>query len=975
MSVWYGGPLLLILANLSYASSSSHFKNAGHDINILSHRILQNLPTVKKYNPFPEFLTDYESFNQSINENMSQVGYTVLVNIVFAVLFLCIFSYNRIRNAKLFAPKANIKGERCPPLLTNLNMYSWMRELWNISDDVIFENGGFDALTFIRFYRLNCKIFAVFAIYAILVLLPVNGTAPTEDNSVDSFQRWSMTNIKQQSSLCWFHLFGIFLLTAITVYYLEMEFVFYAKQRHAYLRQRHAHLRTVLVEGIPKKMRSCKTLALYFEVLYPNAVQQVRLAQDIRKLETTVNDRSRALRKLEMHLYQYYSDQIIAGEDVSAHKRDQHVGSRQDTKVRPQLLVGNELVDAIKHYSHLVSKFNEIVASEQLKARSLAAKVDQMNHKQSVYVIEGLLRVTEMGTLDSLLRQLGNNFSEVGRNVGNVQPIQVRGTNAGYGGTGITRLKSNNTDKDSPLNAIAGEIKVQDYDKFVKDYGDDSSDDDITYVGNEMRPGNVVQLRYSFKEWMYAIWRADSLSAKVDHFLDGPFKQVEDDADEESVNLIRPLHERKLFLPKAFVTFKTFTAATIARQVIHVQLAGHLAVSEAPEPRDVRWHNMYLNRRGFLIRAFFIECFVVCLIVFWVVPITLLSHVTGLVYLQKVPWIKSICTNSPLLRSLLGLLQPATMVGLMQLLPPLFQALGDLQGCVSFSKIQFLSFDRYFLFQVINIFLVTTVAGSVADAVATVLTSPANAFTLLGMSLPKMGGYFTTFIIIKAFFGLGMEIIRLPDMLLSVGKSMFYNNITLRERKEKNFFGAFRFMDNPHGLDFAKVYAQDVLIAVLCATFANIAPLLIVAGVIYFGTSGLVYTHQLLYVYVSEYETGGRWWSKISKCMVSALLFAQFTMIGMMILKSTYTQIYFMVLLVAFTIFYLWRLNTYYVPIGKHLPFDIAAAMDLDKDFVDGEEMQGEEDYMQPELRPVSTYETELVDIYVPPEDRVPIAV
>ena len=53
-----------------------------------------------------------------------------------------------------------------------------------------------------------------------------------------------------------------------------------------------------------------------------------------------------------------------------------------------------------------------------------------------------------------------------------------------------------------------------------------------------------------------------------------------------------------MFLSKAFVTFKTFTAATTARQVVHMQLAGRMAVSEAPEPSDIIWQNMYTTRKG-----------------------------------------------------------------------------------------------------------------------------------------------------------------------------------------------------------------------------------------------------------------------------------------------------------------------------------------------------------------------------------------
>ena len=53
----------------------------------------------------------------------------------------------------------------------------------------------------------------------------------------NSFDRWSMTNIPQQSAKCWLHLMGIYILSFITIYFLEKEFVVYAKYRHKFLRQ------------------------------------------------------------------------------------------------------------------------------------------------------------------------------------------------------------------------------------------------------------------------------------------------------------------------------------------------------------------------------------------------------------------------------------------------------------------------------------------------------------------------------------------------------------------------------------------------------------------------------------------------------------------------------------------------------------------------------------------------------------------
>ena len=1001
------------------------------------------------FNPFPAFMADYGSFNQSMNEDMAEVGYTMLINLTFALFFWALFSYQRMYNDKLYAPKVDIEPESCPPKLSNRNMFSWMYELWSISDETILQKGGFDTLSFIRFYRVCVRIFVTYSVYAFVVLLPVNGTGNaigSSEQKVDSFQRWSMTNIEQASSRTWFHLTGIFLLTAVTVYYLENEFVYYAKSRHRYLRQRHAHLRTVLVEGIPHKMRSQTTLALYFEVMYPNAVENVRLAQDLSELEDTVKERSYSLRTLETYLHEYHAAQLEVQQrrDAALLGNGNEQGSNYKHIMeasRPVINVNGECVDAIQHYVRQVQHLNSVVAKEQVKARSVAQRHDSLSEDESMRVIEGLLRVTEIGSLDKMLRlrslrqriSFSGDGDEDGDTTdqelqqlgdeGGVSPMPIKkvtnrergslleaGTHVGaYGGTDSTpgASKSDILNKSILVDTTLGDDAMDNlmYESFREEYADED-DTSGTFVNfrvhshSSNRAVKSVESSSCF-DYLCDVWQTDGLTAKWNRIVDvgrNNSMRPEDSFEEgEVLPLIRPLEERMKFLPKAFVTFKTFTAAAIAKQVIHMQLAGHMAISEAPEPRDVWWENMYLSRSSKTLRTFLVECFVVALIVFWVVPVTLLSHITEIGYLQKMTWIKFACDASPFLKSLLSLLQPAAIVGIMQLLPPLFCFLGEFQGCTSFSSNEFSSFDRYFLFQVINVFLVTTVAGSVGDALATVLTSPASGFQLLGNSLPKMGGYFTTFIFIKAFFGLGMEMIRLPAIFQSLGKTLFCRNFTLRERTEANWtdahFGVLRFMDNPGSLRLATVYAQDALIMMLCVTFANIAPLLLISGIVYFGTASLVYTHQLLYVYKNEYETGGRWWPKIAQCIVIALIFGQCTMIGMMILKSAPSHIYLLLTaLIAATVFYLYRMKFVYEPLGTHLPFDIATSMDLDnklgftsaandkaagKDYVNDNNAGtaaagGEEDYLQPELLPAYTTVEEMTDFNITNhQDRV----
>ena len=84
------------------------------------------------------------------------------------------------------------------------------------------------------------------------------------------------------------------------------------------------------------------------------------------------------------------------------------------------------------------------------------------------------------------------------------------------------------------------------------------------------------------------------------------------------------------------------------------------------------------------------------------------------------------------------------LVGIQQLLPPLFIQITKAEGLLSFSEVQMKAFSRYFLFQVLNVFLVTSISGSLFDTIAIIIENPETTFEMLGNALPRMSSFFTT---------------------------------------------------------------------------------------------------------------------------------------------------------------------------------------------------------------------------------------
>jgi len=108
-----------------------------------------------------------------------------------------------------------------------------------------------------------------------------------------------------------------------------------------------------------------------------------------------------------------------------------------------------------------------------------------------------------------------------------------------------------------------------------------------------------------------------------------------------------------------------------------------------------------------------------------------------------------------------------------------------------------------------------------------------------------MSGFFTAYILVKAFTGFGTEITRVAARVSALLKCLLTPNITKRERYTAYLGGGVRNLNDPGWFPFGKIYAQDMLLVVICATYASIAPVILIAGLCYFAMAAYFYTYQV----------------------------------------------------------------------------------------------------------------------------------
>ncbi|KAL7560546.1 hypothetical protein ACA910_001418 [Epithemia clementina (nom. ined.)] len=379
---------------------------------------------------------------------------------------------------------------------------------------------------------------------------------------------------------------------------------------------------------------------------------------------------------------------------------------------------------------------------------------------------------------------------------------------------------------------------------------------------------------------------------------------------------------------KAFVVMRTYTAATIAIQSMHSSKPGSMQVSTAPEPRDILWENIYVSKGAQRTRSMIGEFVVKMIVCFYIIPIaTVALLVSESALVSSSPRLAQLDQASAIFSVAIAMVQPMFIVGLQQLLPPLFVVIGEAEGRTSFSEVQMQAFSRYFLFQVLNVFLVTTIAGTIFDTIAIIIEKPESAFEMLGNSLPRMSSFFITFVIMKAFLGLGMEMVRIVAIGQGIVKFMMFPNATLRMKRQVVL--GLRPMDDPGWFPFHKVLAQDMLVVVVSVVFAVVAPLVLFPCALFCLLSRITWTHQHLYVYESVFESGGQFWPKIFRRFVFGLIIAQMTITGQFILKEARHEAYATMALMFMTYFFLRSTRARYDPTSSTLPLEVATVMDI----------------------------------------------
>jgi len=169
-------------------------------------------------------------------------------------------------------------------------------------------------------------------------------------------------------------------------------------------------------------------------------------------------------------------------------------------------------------------------------------------------------------------------------------------------------------------------------------------------------------------------------------------------------------------------------------------------------------------------------------------------------------------------------------------LPSILMLMSKFEGFISKSSLERRCASRYYMFQFINVFLCSIIAGTALQQLDSFLNQSATEIPkTIGVSIPMKATFFITYIMVDGWAGVAGEILRLKPLIIYHLKNFFLVK-TEKDREEA--------MD-PGTIGFNTGEPQIQLYFILGLVYAAVSPILLPFILVFFALAYVVYRHQV----------------------------------------------------------------------------------------------------------------------------------
>ncbi|XWS12878.1 hypothetical protein CRYUN_Cryun37aG0127900 [Craigia yunnanensis] len=382
---------------------------------------------------------------------------------------------------------------------------------------------------------------------------------------------------------------------------------------------------------------------------------------------------------------------------------------------------------------------------------------------------------------------------------------------------------------------------------------------------------------------------------KVDA-IDYHISEIEKLSKEIAEERERVKKDPKSIMPAAFVSFKSRWAAAVCAQTQQSRNPTLWLTEWAPEPRDVYWQNLAIPYVSLAVRRLIMAVAFFFLTFFFMIPIASVQALASIEGLEKAaPFLKSLIEINFIKSVIQGFLPGIVLKLFLIFLPTILMIMSKFEGFTSLSSLERRSATRYYLFNLVNVFLGSIIAGSALDQLNTFIKQSANEIPeTIGVAVPMRATFFITYIMVDGWAGIAAEILMLKPLIFYHLKNFFLVK-TEKDREEA--------MD-PGSLGFNTGEPRIQLYFLLGLVYATVTPALLPFIIVFFGLAYVVFRHQIINVYNQEYESAAAFWPDVHGRIITALVISQVALIGLLSTKGSAYSTPFLIALAVLTIWF-----------------------------------------------------------------------
>ncbi|OLN97358.1 Uncharacterized protein RSN1-like protein 2 [Colletotrichum chlorophyti] len=366
-------------------------------------------------------------------------------------------------------------------------------------------------------------------------------------------------------------------------------------------------------------------------------------------------------------------------------------------------------------------------------------------------------------------------------------------------------------------------------------------------------------------------------------------------------------------IPAVFVEFYTQSDAQAAYQVT----THHQALQMTPkhigiQPGEVIWKSLRVSWWQKVVRRYAVIAFISALIIFWAIPVTLVGIISQVSYLETVSfltWLQQI--PDWIMGVISGLLPSVALAILMSLVPVIMRLCAKLAGEPSDSRVELFTQNAYYWFQLVQVFLITTVSGSAVATIMQILDNPGSIFGTLSTAIPKSSSFYISYFILQGITLATSVVTQVVGFFIFTLLLKFLTNTPRALYNKWSTLAA---------ISWGSVLPVYTMIAVISITYAIIAPLMLFFSTLGMGLFYLAYRYNILFVTDTKIDTKGLLYPRALKQLFVGVYLAEICMIGLFSVSVAIGPLVLMIIFFIFSILFHLTLSSVLDPLLYTLP-------------------------------------------------------